>query len=842
MTRSRKRKLARMRSKWASMPLASAMLAGGGMAYAAADTADTTTLEEVVVTAQKRSEDLQKVPISLQVLSSEKLEQLQVHDFDDYVKLLPSVSFRSQGPGQAEMFFRGISTSQGNAPLHAGFLPSSGLYLDEIPVTTIAGSLDLHIYDIARVEALAGPQGTLYGASSLSGTLRIITNKPDPSAFSAGYDLKGDKWKDGNAGGGIEGYVNIPLAEHAAIRLVGYYDHDGGYINNVYRQDTFQRFSPTNPGVPVAGGPLGGPDTYGGPCAFGGTGNCAPVTINNANVVKSHANDVDNYGGRAALKVDLNDQWSITPTVIAQNTKSNGDFGYDPHFGDLNVADYFQPYNVDKWYQSALTVEGKISNWDLVYTGGWFQRRIDNLVDYSQYSIGYDAQAIANSYAYTRFADASGHLLDRTVQYTKNTDKYTKDSQELRISSPAENRWRGTAGLFYQRQTDDIRAEFDIPNLPVFYEVAGQKDVYYLSQQDRTDRDYAVFTDTTFDITDKFKLTGGIREFWVNNTLYGFFGFNDNGYSTHSGEALCDQLGNPIVTTPGVYTGGNRPCVNTDKKVVEHGETHKVNLQYQIDPDAMVYGTWSTGFRPGGNNRLPTAGSYTADTLANFELGWKTAWLDRRLRANGAVFYERWKDAQTAVQGQYGITSIVNAGNAKVEGLESEINWAATEHLNLSMAATGLLRLETTSVFCRPSPLGVSQKTCTAAFVDAYPGTQLPATPKVKTNGTARYTFNMGEYKSFVQGSVAHQSSTTYSLESTSTYAGNTPSFTTFDFSAGTGLNNWHLEAFVENAFDKRGELGKNSECNDGVHYCLLNAHIYPIKPMEFGVKFGQKF
>jgi iron complex outermembrane recepter protein len=378
--------------------------------------------------------------------------------------------------------------------------------------------------------------------------------------------------------------------------------------------------------------------------------------------------------------------------------------------------------------------------------------------------------------------------------------------------------------------------------LPVYYEVAGQQDVYYLSQMTRTDRDYAAFSELSFDVTDQFKVIGGIREFWVNNTLYGFFGFNNDGYSSHSGEALCLQEGNPIVTTPGVYTGGNRPCVNTDKRVVEHGETHKINLQYQIDPDAMVYGTWSTGFRPGGNNRLPTAGSYAADTLANFEVGWKTAWLDRRLRANGAVFYERWKDAQTAVQGQYGITSIVNAGNAKVEGIETEINWAATDHLNLSMAATGLLRLETTSVFCRPSPLGVSQKTCTSGFVDAYPGTQLPSTPKVKTNGTARYAFSMQDYKSFVQGSVVHQSSTTYSLESTRIYAGDTPSFTTFDFSAGTGLNNWHAEVFVENAFDKRGQLGRNSECNDGVHYCLLNAHIYPIKPMEFGVKFGQKF
>jgi outer membrane receptor protein involved in Fe transport len=825
MTRSRKRKLARNRAKWAGMPLASAILATGGAAYGAADT-EQGTLEEVVVTAQKRSEDLQKVPISLQVLSNEKLQELQVHDFDDTAKFLPSLSYKSIGPGQAELFFRGISS--GTGALHAGFLPSSGLYVDDIPVTTVAGSLDLHVYDVARVEALSGPQGTLYGASSLSGTLRIITNKPDPSAFSAGYDLKADKWLHGNPGGSIEGYVNIPLSEHMAVRLVGYYDHAGGYINNVYRQDTFQRYSPT--GTPVAGGPAGGPD---------GFPNYDPVTVNNGNVLKSHFNDVTSTGGRAALKVDLNENWTITPQLIAQYQKTNGDFGYDPHYGDLNVADYYLPHNIDQWYQSELTVEGKISNWDLVYSGGWFERKVGNLVDYSQYSIGYDAQAIANSYAYTRFIDASGHLLDNVTQYTANRDKYTKMSHELRVSSPAENRFRGTAGLFYQRQTDNIRAEFDVPNLPVFYEVAGQKNVYYLSQMDRTDRDYAAFADLTFDVTDKLKVNAGIREFWVNNTLYGFFGFNNDGYSG-SGEKICFG---PLVTTPGVYTGGNQPCVNTNKKVVENGETHKINLQYQVTPDLMAYGTWSTGFRPGGNNRKPIAGSWRADTLANFELGWKSSWLDRRLRWNGAVFYEKWRDVQTSVQGQSGITAIVNAGDARVEGAETDVSWAVDDHLTLSASGTGLLRAEITTTFCAPTSQGVPLPTCTSPKdVDAYAGTQLPVTPKVKVNATARYVFAVGEYKSFAQATVFHQSSTTYSLEATRFYAGDTPPFSTVDFSAGTGLNNWHLEAYIENAFDKRGQLGRNSECNDGVHYCLRNAHIYPIKPMQFGVKFGQKF
>jgi iron complex outermembrane recepter protein len=829
MTRSRKRKLARNRAKWASMPLASAMLAGGGLANAATTAAETaeTTLEEVVVTAQKRSEDLQKVPISLQVLSTEKLEQLQVTSFDDYAKFLPSLSYKSLGPSQAELFFRGISSGGGG--LHAGYLPTTGIYLDEMPVTTIAGSLDPHVYDIARVEALAGPQGTLYGASSLSGTLRIITNKPDPSGFSAAYDVKGDKWKKGNGGGGIEGYVNIPLSEHAAIRLVGYYEHVGGYLNNVYRQDTFQRFSPD--GTPVA---MSTPDGFPFPTD--------PVTVNNAGAQRSHFNDVDNIGGRAALKVDLNDQWTVTPAVIYQHQRTHGDFGFDPKLGDLNSADYYLPRNLDRWYQSELTVEGKISNWDVLYTGGWFERTVDNLVDYSQYSIAYDAQAFTSNYHYTRFLDATGQLLDNVTQYTKNHDKYTKMSHEFRISSPAEYRVRGVAGLFYQRQTDNIRAEFDLPNLPVFYEVTGQKNVYYLSQQDRTDRDYAAFGDVTFDITNQLKMSGGIRKFWVNNTLYGFFGFNGDGYSG-TGELLCVAEGNPIVTTPGVYTGGNRPCVNTNKKTVETGETHKLNLTYQIDPDRMVYGTWSTGFRPGGNNRRPEALKYKADTLANFEVGWKTAWFDRRVRVNGAVFYERWKDVQTSIQGQFGITSIVNAGAAKTEGIESDVSWLIGEHLTLSASGTDLFKSQITTNFCKPTRVGMAVTSCSGTDIDAAAGTQLPITAKVKYNATARYRFNVMDHDSFVQASLVHQSTTTYSLEALSNQlVGDTPAFTTVDVSAGTGMHNWHIEAYIENLFDKRGEIGRISECADANGYCWSNAKRFPINPMNFGIKFGQKF
>jgi iron complex outermembrane recepter protein len=806
------------------MPLASTLLAGS--IASAADPADSGTLEEVVVTAQKRTEDLQRVPISIEVLGQDALEQHQVSSFDDYAKLLPSLSFQSFGPGQSQLYFRGIAS--GEDGLHAGSLPATGVYVDEIPVTTIGNTLDVHVYDIARVEALAGPQGTLYGASSLSGTLRIITNKPDPSAFSAGYDVKADKFGRGNGGGEFEGFVNVPLADHIAVRLVGYYEHQGGYINNVVGENTFERGVP---GTPV--GPQSGPDE--------------PLTVSNFDVSGRRFNPVDTYGGRGALKIDLNDNWTITPEVLWQSQRADGNFTYDPNKGNLNVSDFFEEINEDKWYQSALAVEGKVANFDILYSGGWFERNVHNVVDYSNYSVGYDAlsQQPGATYTLTRYLDCktgtpatncngAGGTLTNPAQFVDNHDKYTKMSHELRVTSPAEWRLRGVGGVFYQRQTDDIRAAYMANDLPQYYTVDGQTDTIYLSQQTRVDRDYAVFGELTFDITSDFKLSAGIRKFWVENTLFGFFGFNDNGLNAH-GEELCNPPVSAATIIPGYW-----PCVNTNKKLVESGETHKVNLTYQIDPDVMVYGTYSTGFRPGGINRLPGVAPYNSDRLTNLEAGWKTAWFENRVRANGALFYERWDDMQLSVFGSNGITSIVNAANAYTKGIESDVSWLALDHLTLSSSGT-FVEARTTQTYCNLDP-DTESVTHNCADPAAPSGTALPVTPKLKINGTARYTFEVGDYASFVQGVVIHQSSSTSALETyQNELTGNLPHFTTFDLSAGTGMKNWHLEAYIENVFDKRGELARVTQCTSA-DTCYADYRVYAIKPMNFGVKFGQKF
>ena len=229
-------------------------------------------LDTVQVTAQKVTENLQEVPISIQVLGNQRLTEMNVSGFQDYVKLLPSVSFTKGEGGGSTPYFRGVvSGGDGN---HSASSPSVGVYLDEQPVTTIGGALPIHIYDIERIEALAGPQGTLYGASSQSGTLKIITNKPDTSSFSAGYALEANTVTDGGNGYVAEGYINLPISDKAAIRLVAWDQQDAGWIDNVYGERTF----------PTSG-----------------------ITQNNANRVEDNYNDVDTAGARLALKIDLND-------------------------------------------------------------------------------------------------------------------------------------------------------------------------------------------------------------------------------------------------------------------------------------------------------------------------------------------------------------------------------------------------------------------------------------------------------------------------------------------------------------------------------------------------------
>lgn len=768
---------------------------------------------DIIVTATKRSESLQNVPLSIQALGAEKLDQQQVNGIDDYAKLLPSVSFQSFGPGQSQLFFRGVSS--GGDGLHIGPAPATGLYLDETPVTTIAGSVDLHIYDIARVEALSGPQGTLFGASSLSGTLRLITNKPSTKGFEGAIDLQANKFGKGAAGGLAEGFVNIPISDRAALRVVGFYQKDGGYIDNVAASRTFT----LDDGNPATNLTVRNTDTPG--------------------LVKNNFNDVETYGGRAALKIDLNDDWTVTPAVIYQHQVANGAFLFDPKLGnDLKVQDFIPSINRDRWIQAALTIEGKVGNWDLVYSGGYFTRKVNNEADYSEYSVAYDTYGANADSNYTNFPDARGNPINPT-QHQILFDKYTKQTHELRVVSPGSDRFRLTAGLFLQRQTDAVAANYTVPgisSIPLPLPNAGLnpfpnfRDTVFYTRIQRIDRDYAAFAEASYDLSDTLKLTGGIRAFIAKNTLSGFSGF------------LRNALNPPFFCLP--TTDTTLPCVNVAASAAgrplkqdQSGETHKVNISWQASPTKLLYATYSTGFRPGGNNRRPDVIPFRADTISNYEFGWKTSWFDRKLRLNGAVFREDWNNIQFGISpaGANGVTFTYNVGEARIYGVEGDFSIALGA---LTLSGGGAYTDAKLSTDFGPINL---QGLLIPGTPAAARGTRLPIQPKYKGNLTARYSIPLGSSDAFLQGSVSSQSGTRAFLTDAEFAAGGgTKGFTTFDFSAGTQFGRFSIEAFLINAFDKRGILSLNSAC--GLTSCLTNARAFPVKPQQFGLKVGTNF
>ncbi|HKP65400.1 MAG TPA: TonB-dependent receptor, partial [Casimicrobiaceae bacterium] len=342
----------------------------------------------ITVTAQKRAENVQKVPISMDVLDTARLTENNVKDLDDYQKLLPSVSIQHLFLGETQVYMRGVASgSNGN---HSGPLPSVGIYLDEQPITTIQGALDINIYDVDRVESLAGPQGTLYGASSQSGTLRIITNKPDPSAFYGSAEVEANAVDHGGIGYVTQGFVNMPINPSTALRVVAWSRQDAGFIDNVHGTRTY----------PSSG-----------------------ITADNANVAEDDYNSVNTQGGRAALKIDLDENWSITPTIAAQNSNAQGINAFDPKVGDLEVTHFYPEDFNDRWAQAALTVQGKIGNFDLTYAYANLNRDDSYHQDYSDYSFWYDTLFGYGSYIH----DNAGNLIN-PAQHITGKDGYRKIS------------------------------------------------------------------------------------------------------------------------------------------------------------------------------------------------------------------------------------------------------------------------------------------------------------------------------------------------------------------------------------------------------------------------------
>ena len=754
--------------------------------------------DEIVVTATKRAESLQDVPIAITAITTKTLEDTQVDSFDDYAKMVPSLSYKSAGPGFANVYFRGVASGE-NAN-HSASLPSVGTYLDEQPITTITGALDVHIFDIARVEALAGPQGTLYGASSQAGTIRIITNKPDLNSTYGAVNLELNKVAHGDWGYTGEGFVNLPVSSNIAARVVGWYRRDGGYIDNIEGSLTF----------PTSG-----------------------IVFENDEFVEDDYNDVETYGARAALRIELNDSWTLTPQLMGQRQISQGSFAEERGLDELETMQFNPEESDDKWWQAALTVEGRIANFDVTYAGAYMKRQIDGEFDYVDYSYFYDALFGYGVYWY----DNSGNLINPN-QYVQSDDSFTKQSHELRFTSPADRPIRLVAGAFYQRQTHNIEQNYIIDDLTDDFVVSGTESNIWLTKQFRVDRDYAVFGELSYDLLPELTLTAGGRLYRYKNSLVGFFGFSEN-YSGSTGEAAC--FGPPEVS--------GSPCTNLDKTTKDSGFVHRLNATWKPTEDLLFYATWSRGFRPGGVNRRGTLPPYAADFLTNYEAGAKISF-GAGAHFNFAVYQLDWKDFQLSFLGANGLTEIRNVGNARIRGLEADLLLRPVDGLTWSTGASyNDAKMREDFCFIEGDP--DCRDDATGLDFLAEEGDKLPLTAPWKANSRLRYEWDLlSDIKAHVQGAITYEGKRRRDLRpGINDLYGNMDSYMLVDGSAGIERGPWNAELYVKNLFDVRGELSKGIQCvettcGDPTGGTAIGGKIYTIvtRPRTIGLRVGYRF
>jgi outer membrane receptor protein involved in Fe transport len=479
----------------------------------------------------------------------------------------------------------------------------------------------------------------------------------------------------------------------------------------------------------------------------------------------------------------------------------------------------------------------------VTYSGGYFVRQQNTQTDYTDYSVAYDG--VYGSGAFWTDQSGTGTVLQHPQQEITGTDKFTKESHELRIASPATDRFRMILGGFTQRQSHWIIQDYQIQGFGKDssgneLSVPGWANTIWLTDQMRIDRDKAVFGEFSYDLFAGLTVTGGIRFYQYDNSLKGFFGFSENydaltGYNSGMG-----ATGQNCLSTAH-YRGD--PCVNLDKTVQGSGETHKFNVTYKFDPWRLIYFTYSTGYRPGGINRNGNFGAYGSDTLSNLEVGWKFGWLGNRIKWNGALFNEDWNNVQFSFLGPNSLTIIQNAGQANSKGIETDFSWQVNHSLNLTAAGT-YTDAKLTTPYCQDQTI-----TCTNAVADAPSGTQLPVTPKIKANATARYTFGLLGMNGHAQGSVVYQDKNYPGLRTADNASlGSMPSYTTADFSFGLEKSGMALELFIKNAFDEHGQITRYTPCTIAI--CTANIaplappalYIVPVQPRTIGLKLSKKF
>ena len=780
-------------------------------------------IEEIVVTATKRSASTQDVPVAVNALGETALEDNNINVFTDYLLQLPGVSSGGAGPGQGTIYIRGMASTTPNLTTAgvAGLAPNVALYLNEQPVTQVGRNLDVYAADLNRIEVLPGSQGTLFGASSQAGTIRLITNKPVMNEFSAKMSGGVSFTKGGEQSEKLEGTINFPVSDKLAMRATFFMDNQGGYIDNVAGAITAEQSARFKGAVSRPNGVVTDP-------GFQATADLSDVNFlaaRNTALVEKDFNDASYEGLRIAALFDVSEDWEVNISHMRQTIKTEGVFFIDPELDDpdeLSIQRYSPDKTDDTFSNTALTVEGRIGDLQMVYAGAYLDRNTQQTVDYTDYLfVGqYLPYYICDGSVSYPGGDPSGtcQAPDLYVGSETETDVWT---HELRFITPEDKPLRATFGGFYSKQNLVERNDFTYPG-SIFAEsftpgVFGWPQngalpgssvsdptprplgVIFFNDITRTDKQLGFFGEVSYDVTDKLTLTAGAR--WhdvnvrlkgsANSSFWNFGGEDANAFGTN----LDTQFdGTQVINGLAVPKGAQAK-----------GWVFKGNVSYKPNDDMLVYFTYSEGFRPGLPNRPAGAGNgavpavVRTDEVTNYEFGWKMDLLDNSVRFNGSAFYVDIKDLQTTIFDPQ-VTNLFfsdNAANAKIKGIEGDITWAPVSVPGLMLSgAFSILDAEITEL------VG-------ASVAIAGPGEDLSYAPSFQGNMRARYTWSLSnDFEAHVQGSV------TYSASSYSDIVlinrAKQDSYTLLNTSVGVRNESYSITAYIDNLTDKRAQLNNN--------------------------------
>jgi outer membrane receptor protein involved in Fe transport len=727
--------------------------------------ADTGELGEIVVTAQRRSERLQDVPMSIQAFSQQSLDQQGVRSVDDLTRVSPGVTFLRNGMSSSgnyndedsDISIRGIDSNAGSS--------TTGIYVDDTPIQTRHlnfGTVNPYpaLFDLDRVEILKGPQGTLFGAGSEGGTVRFITPEPSLTSYSGYARAEYGKIDDGGNSYSAGAAVGGPIIEGVlGFRVSASFQEDGGWVNRVDYARPPSTVDPVTFATIYSGNPV-----------ITGT-------------TERNANWRDTQTFRAALKWQPIDGLSIDPSIYVQTLHINDTGAYwlnisNPSNNVYNNGNAQRDPSTDPWYLGSIKVSWNQPWATIVSNTSYFSRQQHSVSDYSQW---FDTAFFYNQYPPVGQVNSS--------YFTDHQNNFNEEIRASSVDSNARLQW--TAGLFYTHTNEDSTeyvvsdaacagntCPISAPGFP-----AGAE-TYLQPRFSMLDKQAAIFGEVSWKFTDVLKFTAGLR-------------YSDLQYYGAVQEVEQGLFGTLNVNTPS--SGSSRPL------------TPRFVLNYQPAVDNLIYASAAKGFRPGGiNTTLPStcfngtgvsptaaAAPFSSDSLWQYEIGTKNSLFDHHLTVNAAIYYIKWKNIQQFIYLACGLGLDYNLGEVTGKGGDLEVQWRPLDSLTLGITAS-----YTDSSFNDNVVLGTSDRVVTS-------GDHLQASPW-NVDLTGEYVWAANDVKPYLrldyQYATPQKSLIPYTDPANNPNADATlpglPEIRVLNLRAGVRLNGVDISLFANNALN----------------------------------------